>query len=565
MYRFSRHQILGVLAVCVLSMGIFFYISSFHVQRICSKLDASKIKSCPDDLSVLLAESRGKSSTLTELSIEDAEVIEGKLVFKPKGEMKWTTSIPIPWDANPFQDRPWQMSLESWRLMDGYLTQYEQTKDVKYIKTCLDIAKDWLEFHVQKKKKSTFGWNDMSTAYRADRLSKLLDLAAQANVFTTQELLTLIELAELHVDFLTEPKNINTDNHGVFEMAGLARLCKTAPYISKCIRIDEWILEKMDQLTKNQFSDDGLQLEHSFGYHLWMTKIYQDLIDENTIPLSMSSKALLAKAVENTDWLYDPAGHMIPVGDTAPDIKKSNLSKIGFPKPFFKLFPTAGLAVVRTAHQGLWFYAFHHSKSHKHDDDLGFYLWDKGQPLLIDGGKYAYNTDYKRKYVYSRNAHNTVLIPDVPKSSRRRPYGSGIKTIEHTSSKYVLTGEVSYEGGITHRRNLTYQAGKSLLIDDYITGTTTKVGVNFLIALSFQKKIATTSQIVFENNYAYLIIESKTPGCMADSAYGEDQNQTLRGWYTSSPGKINPTWNVIFNCPSDKHIITEIRYGNLKR
>ncbi len=522
-----------------------------------------KFAECKKEPGALLQQGVGKSSSLSLLRIGAYPISStDTLIFKPRNnQKKWETKIPIDWNADPFEDRNWQMSLESWRILDGYFTQYEKTQDAQLLKLSFKVMQDWYDFHIKHANFSKFAWNDMSTAYRADRLSKFLDWSGELHLFSNEENLLLLQLAYLHIEYLTTIDNISPDNHGVFEVAGLTRLCKVVPYISKCGEVKNWIIQKTDDLTQRQFGPDGLQREHSFGYHMFMVDIYNQLVQENVLPLSNLSQNLFIKASQTRKWLYDPTGKLVPVGDTEEDIPDDLIhSKNDFTSETMNLFPQDGLAIVRTPKAGLWFYAFHHSRAHKHDDDLAFYLWDQGQPLLIDAGKYAYVYDEKRRHIYGRFAHNTAIIPDLKVPGSRTPYGSGIRTLEKIGNEYVAVGEVGFDNGVVHHRELTYLPGRHLLIKDQVSGLAEKVGINFLLSPQLEKISEENGTLVFSSATVKISIKTKTPGCSLETYRGFHQGSKMRGWYTLSYGVLKPTWNATFTCPSNQDIITEIQY-----
>jgi hypothetical protein len=550
------YWIAGVVVIFTAGFGIRRMSVGPNSKDICNNAIINNA-SCKSNPQELLKSGQGKSSSLDSMKIVRYQT--DLMVFKPRSDVPgWNVSHPIQWDADPFNDRNWRMSLNAGRPADNCMKEYETTSKPEFYRCAFDIFKDWHDFHIVQKKSNKFGWYDMSSAYRADRISKLLDWASQNNLLTQDEIKMLIQLAYLHIDYLMNPKNLNPGNHGVFQLASLERLCKVTPYIFACEKAHRWTRDMIEVLTKDQFGPDGLHLEHSPGYHFFMVQVYNNLIQEDVFPLSEESKSLFEKAKSSRPWLISPGGTLPSIGDTDNDSKAE--LKDDAPDTTFKLFRSGGLGVVRTPESQLWFYAFHHSKTHKHDDDLSFFLWDKGQPLFIDAGKYAYNSDDNRLYILSRKAHNTVIVPGLT-LNKTKFYGSGIQDVTKNGNIYQAKGSVEYSNGVKHLRNLEFLPGKSLIIYDKLEGVDKNVEVNFLLAENLKKTSEMAEQVTFKNKKTTLSISTKTAGCKSQTFHGaKDSDNHLRGWFSPSYKEMKPTWAVSFTCPAQKEIITEIKY-----
>lgn len=559
------YWIIAILLLCI--AGIFSiqflvpgYLATIFGRRalrnICIKVEPSQRDLCKTNPLSLLQEGKGKSASLNASNISRYKI--GLMEFQPRKDVPiWKISFPIPWDTDPFNDRNWRMSLNAGRIADNCMTSYQASKKPEMFRCAFDIFKDWYDFHMVRRVPNKFAWYDMSVAYRADRISKLLDWASQDPLLSNDEAKLLFKLAFLHIEYLLNPENLNEGNHAVFQLASLERICKVTPYIDYCDAAHEWTPKMIELLTKSQFGEDGLQLEHSPGYHFFMVKTYQSLIEEGVFPLTPESIALYNKAKEMRFWLTSPDGEIPSIGDTGDD----TIVKLKETDPdngTFKVLPKDGLAIVRTPKSRLWFYGFHHSKVHKHDDDLSFYLWDRDQPLLIDAGKYAYDSNEKRDYVLSRAAHNTAIIPGLS-LNRSKFYGSGIKNLKKNGDEYFSTGSVQYENGISHTRQLDFHPEKSLKITDKFEGLQT-VEINFLLSPKLEKIKTHGNKVTFQNKKLQLTIDTKTLDCKVQTYKGVKDEKGMRGWYSPAYKELEPTWSVTFECPASQEIVTEISY-----
>jgi hypothetical protein len=113
--------------------------------------------------------------------------------------------------------------------------------------------------------------------------------------------------------------------------------------------------------------------------------------------------------------------------------------------------------------------AMYHDHVHKHADDLSFELFEAGQRILIDSGRYDFKRDAMRAYVYSASAHNTVDLADAPITRKDTdPYGSGLNPIKLEADAFLLSGRVRRARKFDHSRTLRYRPGVSLAIDDVL-------------------------------------------------------------------------------------------------
>ena len=544
----------------VLATALFLLATSAHagVPRPCTAVVESARDDCAASPRALLARHQGLSSSLRALAInKQARSLEPDHIFKPRNDLsEWVFRLPVQWSTDPFKDRNWRMSLNSWHALDARYIAYSKSNDAKHLRAIVDAMRDWHRFHQVDKRPNKFGWYDMSSAFRADRLSKVLDWGSASTAITEDELLLLLEMAIDHVNYLADPKNLNPGNHGIFQVVSLARLCKITPFLTRCQEVQDWLVETTELLIAKQFGADGLHLEHSAGYHFFMLRTLRRLISEGVLPLSDTSRELVDNAVATTKWLRTPDGHVPPIGDTGSGKPASVGREAG---TRFKLYPLGGLATVQSTTSALWFYGFHHSRVHKQDDDLAFYLWDKGEPLLIDAGLYGYISDWRRRYVRSRQAHNTVVIPGITRLMDREPFGSGIVSLAQTGDAYSAHGSVDYGEGVDFERVLRFVPGKELVVSDHVRGLQGPVEINFLIGPAFDKVSETDSEVSFKSGSNRLIVTSES-GCTPTTYRGLDQPDMRRGWYSPSYGKLSPTWSVSFKCLAGRPLITTISY-----
>jgi hypothetical protein len=120
--------------------------------------------------------------------------------------------------------------------------------------------------------------------------------------------------------------------------------------------------------------------------------------------------------------------------------------------------------------------------THSHNDQLHFELHIKGEDILIDSGRYIYNSScWKnwRHYFLSASAHNTVYIDDhemgtVPGVERVRGVRTYCHRFEETKDYSIIdlshNGYVFTDDPIFHRRRIIRTGNDVYIVDDQLTG-----------------------------------------------------------------------------------------------
>jgi hypothetical protein len=92
--------------------------------------------------------------------------------FKPRSNVdSWPFSVPIEWNADPFQDVNWQFQLHAWRLIDPIIIEYDKTKNPDLLNEILAIVTDWYDYHFIKYQVSNMQWYDMAIGINIEIMS----------------------------------------------------------------------------------------------------------------------------------------------------------------------------------------------------------------------------------------------------------------------------------------------------------------------------------------------------------------------------------------------------------
>ena len=398
-------------------------------------------------------------------------------------------ALPFDWGMDPYDDRTWRFRLHTLRTMvDKALV----AGDFGYAR---EVFLDWQRWHENCwwssplcfERASDQSWDDMATGIRASRLAYLL----RSTGWRDKELL---DLAERHAEKLQEPGFLNTGhNHAIFQLHGLAALCRDAQ-LRACRGVADFISRELGALLRSQFTESGMHRENSPGYHFFaadnlarMAPLIQAFAPE--------LDAVLARAGDAKKWLVHPDLTLVQLGDTDPVLPPRWRDGIAMPDGdpdcrgvrsyaasadcyLTKHFEDTGYVIVRSDWaipaqdasmlfiQGGFF-----NPTHRDADDLSFEWFEHGRKILSDSGKYLVTDNEWRSYFDSTRAHNTVEVDGADYPHNRGPdavlYGSAVEHIERSGDGIRIILEVEHESlKVGHRREISYRPGQQLVVED---------------------------------------------------------------------------------------------------
>jgi hypothetical protein len=180
--------------------------------------------------------------------------------------------MPIDWGANPFADDNWRFQLNAWRMIDPLLGEYFETGDPSHLNDAFGYVRDWHRHNIVEGRGNTFRWKDMATGIRAMHIA-FLENARQRGVLqlSDADAQMLRDMAALHVA-RTVQDGISLNNHGLFQLAGMALTCRIYENDPACDAADIFIRKELDNLLSEQFTAQGVHKEHSPDYHLFMIR-----------------------------------------------------------------------------------------------------------------------------------------------------------------------------------------------------------------------------------------------------------------------------------------------------
>ena len=322
--------------------------------------------------------------------------------------------------------------------------------------------------------------------------------------------------------------------------------------------------QHMLKCMKNLFTDEGIQTEHSAGYHFFVTDVIRRCAIREKFPEVSDVANIIDLAEQNRAWLYFPDGTVSRVGDTrstndvppseVPEVHGGQRWQVGDRSFDIGDFSRSGWTMIKSAAGTapdrqcmLFFTAMSHGTAHKQVDDLSFQLFENGRHLLVDAGQYAYSPiDEMKRYVTSAAAHNTVGLGDVsvPRDNTTT-YGSGLNPVRTSKRAVVMSGEVlGRSGKFDHHRRLKYRPGVDLEICDFIevvgrTPLELCTRLHFARDLEVRRKGNGFSVHLNDKIVAHV---SPPSGWSAEIIFG--RANPLLGWVTVSYKVMEPIWVI---------------------
>ncbi|HEX2881925.1 MAG TPA: alginate lyase family protein, partial [Polyangiaceae bacterium] len=403
-------------------------------------------------------------------------------------DKQFSVMPPIEWGTVGGSDKNRSYLINAWRPLKDIIVSYRASSDPELMRVARNMALDWVDYNIRRDRPNAHKWHDMATGLRAEKLSFVIDDGLRSGQLTEQELTTLLDAAERHGQFLSNPKNLADGNHALFMLAGLSTLCRNVPELRNCDQYLKFVDQQLPKLLASQFSPSGVHLEGAPGYHQMMVGVLTNMQKFKVFGDNTGFAELIAKAKAILPAFYHPTGEMVLIGDseakqmaTRPELAfVTNEGNEGeAPADPLPALTESGFFVYRspwqqkpfTQHTFLFFSSGTFDSPHSHADDFTFEWSEFGQPILVDSGKYTYNTNDLRKFFHSTRAGNTIEVDG--KDNPPRPFGSRLKGWSVTGPLYFATASVQRAGSnVLHARALIGKPREWLCVVDFLSSKT---------------------------------------------------------------------------------------------
>lgn len=425
----------------------------------------------------------------------------------------------IPWELKDEKYRSWNFELHALSMLDRVLLAYNDSKELKFLFSALNIAEDWLRAHVDSAGKrletvSPFAWYDMAVGMRAYRLAFIYDASCAAGIISAESEKIFWAAIKLHNEYFKEEKNIAYhSNHGYYQAVGQMalgrRFCEELAAFKDTYQLG---IVRFKKMLAQQFTDEGVHKEHSPFYHRMVYITLQNVVNSGLI--NDEEIIIFTDKIEKSlSWFITPDQKLVNFGDSyavfignndPKHIQGWSSSEMRFmvsggaegelPEDKLKFFKKSGYVIVRenTSNndflQDYSYLAFNgafHSRTHKHSDDLSFVWSELGENILIDAGRYGYIDKTKqgsdlwlkgfwyadpiRIFCESTRAHNTLEFDNADYPRRNvKAYGSAILEAKELSSGIkLIVAEHKIFKSIKRVRTILYKPGEWMLVFDW--------------------------------------------------------------------------------------------------
>jgi hypothetical protein len=393
---------------------------------------------------------------------------------------------PIAWSQVQDGDVNWHYELNALKPLDELLAAYVATQKPAYIEPARALLLDWIDFNLTRDKSNDKKWYDMGTGYRAEKLAFVTEDALRSGALPAHELALLLDAAVEHARVLSKPSNLSRGNHGVFMMLGLAALCHSLPELTGCDKDAAYAQQTLTKILEKQFDfEEAIHLEGSPGYHLFMSSTLAALGRTGLFKDNPKLSDLFVRTAANDYRMFHPNGDPVLIGDSGPNQLKnfaSSSAETRFvlsdgregsaPAPESRAFPRTGYAVFRSPwsqhpfsqHSFLFFSAASHDSAHSQLDHFSFEWSERGQPLLVDSGKYTYTKGPLRDFFRSTRAGNALEIDG--KDLERVEKLSSLRSFGQAGPLWFADAVAQRAGKVEHTRVLVLQMGQWLCVID---------------------------------------------------------------------------------------------------
>ena len=214
------------------------------------------------------------SSATDPLEKVEAQIRNG---FTTGGAIIDLNFAPV-WKEFDSESRNVRYKAHSWIMLDSLLVADEVVAGDYYFQKAIVIADDWIQNFIMGDDRDEFSWYDMAVGQRATKLPymirRLIEIGAPY-----EQIFRFIITAEVHIVELMQAERIAThSNHGLFQLAGLIAIAKSLPWMTNSDSAFNSAESTLVEMLDNHFGKDGLHLEHSPDYQLYLMNLLNSFI-----------------------------------------------------------------------------------------------------------------------------------------------------------------------------------------------------------------------------------------------------------------------------------------------
>ncbi|MBN1163556.1 MAG: alginate lyase family protein [Candidatus Krumholzibacteriota bacterium] len=479
-----------------------------------------------------------------------AEIMNGRITLEPHPPAELPSDPD--WKENPFDDINWRFQYHAFRWPMALLYSWEQDKNQDYLDRFIFLLEDYAHDNFYGQPASDMTWNDMGTSLRTEHWLYCWRLFAREGLLDEQRIIDyLIWIRTQGYMLASKIRYREISNHGMFQNRALMTIALVLPELRES---DSWFttgFERLDAQILNLVSSEGVYLEPSPFYHLY---VYNVLRETRALLIS-AGRDLRPEAFRRMEGMskfaaliLQPNGKLPMFGD-CPESVILDPYRGGHPwldysisggeageRPGIRCYsyPQSGYVIFRSG----WgetrpfreethavFDVGFKDGTHGHYDGMSFTLCSQGENLIVDSGYYAFEGSW-REFFESPEAHN-VLVPAGGASSRR-PDPTSLVWSEGEGS-FFRSAKLQFENKREWTRCFIYLEPDDILILDQVSGVF-EGEVDQLFHLPPGTQVDTTGgNLLAETGVAKLEISQAQP---CELLVLEGASDPLQGWYS---------------------------------
>ncbi|MFX3837417.1 alginate lyase family protein [Streptococcus suis] len=422
---------------------------------------------------------------------------------------------PLDWTADCHGDEEWTFMLNRqeylWKLVLAYLVE----KDSRYMEQVKRFIFSWIEQVTDWHPKRTSS-RTLDTAIRCLSWLNILPFLIDWGGLSEDEYKKLLASIQQQLLYLRRHYRAKDrlSNWGIFQ-TGAMLLAYT--YIGDQVDLEElhhFAHQEIKEQIQTQILEDGTQFEQSFLYHV---EVYKLLLELAFLLPAYRKKwtPVLKKMADYVLQMTGPYGKSVALGDSdvhcTSDILQMTAiffedstylvddSKLDLGVLFLvgenglrvfehltaqprssggQHFSESGHSVVKEGDSYLCFKAGPMGSAHSHSDQNSLCFYNKGQPIIIDSGRFSYRECEERYLLKSAWAHSTCILDDYSPEQIKGSweYDTYPQFISHSYKSFehchwmqgVYQAKTSQGLPYWHKRKVLMVGGDLLLIVDSV-------------------------------------------------------------------------------------------------
>ncbi|HEL2199834.1 TPA: alginate lyase family protein [Streptococcus suis] len=422
---------------------------------------------------------------------------------------------PLDWTADCHGDEEWTFMLNRqeylWKLVLAYLVE----KDSRYMEQVKRFIFSWIEQVTDWHPKRTSS-RTLDTAIRCLSWLNILPFLIDWGGLSEDEYKKLLASIQQQLLYLRRHYRAKDrlSNWGIFQ-TGAMLLAYT--YIGDQVDLEElhhFAHQEIKEQIQTQILEDGTQFEQSFLYHV---EVYKLLLELAFLLPAYRKKwtPVLKKMADYVLQMTGPDGKSVALGDSdvhcTSDILQMTAiffedstylvddSKLDLGVLFLvgenglrvfehltaqprssggQHFSESGHSVVKEGDSYLCFKAGPMGSAHSHSDQNSLCFYNKGQPIVIDSGRFSYRECEERYLLKSAWAHSTCILDDNAPGQIKGSweYDTYPQFISHSYKGFehchwmqgIYQAQTSQGLPYWHKRQLLMVGGDLLLIVDSV-------------------------------------------------------------------------------------------------